>query len=57
MTANIEIQNVTKRYGSMTVLDGLVTVDQGQRVPGLPGAVGLRKIDAVAHDCWARKRG
>jgi len=23
MTANIEIQNVTKRYGSMTVLDGL----------------------------------
>ena len=53
---SIEVQNVTKTFGTFTALrDVSFQVPTGELV-ALVGTVRLRKNDPPAYHCWARSR-
>lgn len=51
--APVLVRSVRKTFGAAEVIHGVtIDVDDGDRHPGRP--IGLRKVDASAHDRGAR---
>ena len=48
--ASIDISNVRKNFGTVPVLHGVDLDDRGRRVRRAGRPVGLRQVDAAAHD-------